>query len=302
MGEVTLHEAKGDKLPDETTYQRGEFLTFDNLAAFSEAVEAAAGVALDLASVVGLNTDFIDASDQYLLLNVKEYGGEDPNNLLFLTEDKVYAFSNKHPPLEAAKAFEDVLPKPFGKSTVLSFLFLNKVLGNHKQRLEVLINRVRKLEDSFDHVEYRSLALEFERFSDRLEEFHDLLLRLQERPYKQVETQYISFDYRVLIAESLSLQGRCRRRLSTIKELRQEYEMRATEELNQKLVKLNDVVKRLTALTVILMIPTLIASHFGMNFAYMPELRVWWAYPAVVIFQLVFMGIGFIVFRKIGWL
>jgi len=30
-------------------------------------------------------------------------------------------------------------------------------------------------------------------FSDRLEEFHDLLLGLQERRYKQVETQY-SFD------------------------------------------------------------------------------------------------------------
>ncbi len=67
-------------------------------------------------------------------------------------------------------------------------------------------------------------------------------------------------------------------------------------------LKLNDAVKKLTALTVILMLPTLIASHFGMNFAFMPELNLWWAYPAVVVFQIVFMGIGFAIFRKIGWL
>ena len=35
---------------------------------------------------------------------------------------------------------------------------------------------------------------------------------------------------------------------------------------------LNVVVKRLTAFTVILMIPTLIAGIYGMNFLYMPEL------------------------------
>jgi len=78
--------------------------------------------------------------------------------------------------------------------------------------------------------------------------------------------------------------------------------MRTTEELNERIVKLNDVVKKLTAITVILMLPTLIASHFGMNFAYMPELKMAWAYPAVIFFQIVFMGIGFLLFRRIGWL
>lgn len=288
-------------MPDQIAQQHKGFLTFNNLASFSEAIKAA-GVTLDLASVVELNTDFVNASDDYLLLNIKEYGADERNNLLFLTEDKVYAFSNNLPQALATKAFEDVLPKPFGKSTVFSFLFLNKVLDSHKQRLEDLTSKIRKIEDKFDYAGYRSLALEFERFNDRLEEYHDLLLRLQERHYKQVETQYISFDYRVLIAESLSLQGRCRRRSNTLKELRQEYEMRATEELNVRIVRLNDIVKKLTAITVIFMIPTLIASHFGMNFAYMPELKVWWAYPAVVGFQILFTGIGFVIFRKRGWL
>jgi len=50
------------------------------------------------------------------------------------------------------------------------------------------------------------------------------------------------------------------------------------------------------------MLPTLIASHFGMNFQYMPELSVAWAYPAVIAIQVILMGVGLILFRKIGWL
>jgi len=297
-----IHQTGEGEVAAKGIVQKSEFQLFSDIASFSKAVESATGLILDFASLTELTTDFIQASDQYLILNVKEYGSKQPDNLLFLTEDKAFAFSSKYPPLTIVKAFEDVLDKPFGKSTILSFLILGKVLENHKQQLETLIKRIRELEDNFDHAVYRNLSLEFARFSDRIEEFHDLLLGLQERRYKQVETQYISFDYRVLIAESLSLQGRCRRRLSTLKELRQEHEMQATEEVNQRLVKLNDVVKRLTAITIILMLPTLIASHFGMNFEYMPELHIWWAYPTVIGAQLAVIAAFVIVFRKIGWL
>ena len=43
---------------------------------------------------------------------------------------------------------------------------------------------------------------------------------------------------------------------------------------------LNVIVKRLTAFTVILMIPTLIAGIYGMNFHFMPELEWQIGYPA----------------------
>jgi magnesium transporter len=78
--------------------------------------------------------------------------------------------------------------------------------------------------------------------------------------------------------------------------------MKSTEELNQKIVKMNDILKKLTSITVILMLPTLIASHFGMNFLNMPELRIAWVYPAVIGAQIVIMGVFFFIFRKIGWL
>jgi Mg2+ and Co2+ transporter CorA len=278
------------------------FKFFPDIESFAAAIESSFGFTFDLQSVRELNTDFSQVTSQYLLLDIKEYNSDKPDNLLFMTEDMVFICSHNAPSLSMIDEFEDILQKSFGKSTIAAFLVINKVMENHIQQLELLGKGIRSLEVNFEHDTYRSLSLEFERYSDRLEEFHDLILGLQERRFKQVETQYISFDYRVLIAESQSLQARCRRRLNYLKDLRQDHELKSTEELNQKIVRMNDILKKLTSITVILMLPTLIASHFGMNFLHMPELRIWWVYPAVIVAQIVIMGVFFIIFRKIDWL
>ncbi|MBI4187999.1 MAG: magnesium transporter CorA family protein [Chloroflexi bacterium] len=300
MSESVPYAAKVEGVSTRISDWPDGFLIFDDLASFSRAVAAETGRVFDFASVVQLATDLVQSSDKYLLLNIKEADGE--NDLLFLSEEKAYIFSSKSPLLESVKTFSDVLPKPFGRSTILTFVILDKALDSYKQQLEIFIERSRKLEGDFDYVEYRNLALALEHFNDGLEGLHDVLLRLQGSKYKQVESRYIAFDYDILIAESMGLQSRARRRLAVLIGIRQDHDTRATEELNQKIVNLNDVVKKLTAITVILMIPTLIASHFGMNFAFMPELKIWWAYPTVVIAQFMFMGAGIVLFRRIGWL
>ncbi len=289
--------AGGDELQPEELFQ-----SLPDIDSFARAIKSSFGVEFDLASLLELNTDFSQVSSQYLLLNIKEYNSNKPDNLLFLTEDKIFIYSQYAPSPVMVKEFEDILEKPFGKSTIIAFLVINQILDKHIQQLETLGKGIRKLEEDFNHEEYRALTREFERFSDRLEEFHDLVIGLQERRYKQVETQYIVFDYRVLIAESQSLQARCRRRLANLKDLRQDHEMKSTEELNTKIINLNNVLKKLTSITVILMLPTLIASHFGMNFIHMPELQIWWVYPLVIGAQFAIMGVFFFIFKKIGWL
>ncbi len=283
-------------------------ISFNSITDFSNSIADVIGMDFNLNSVTELNTDFIQSSERYLLLNVKEYKKEQNedlnlnNNILFLTGDKVYFYSQEPLMLDALKEFQESLQKPFGKSTALTFITLDRVLASYNRRLNILSDDLIKLEGEFSHNEYLRIGMEMERFSDRLDEFRTLLIKLQERRYKQVETSYISFDYGILIAEASTLQGRSRRRLATLQALRQDFEMRTTEELNQRVVKLNDVVKKLTAITVILMLPTLIASHFGMNFAYMPELRIPWVYPTVIAIQFVLMGVGLFIFKKIGWL
>jgi len=87
MGETINQGAKEREVAAETTYRTGQFQVFDDLVSFSKAIETAAGVTFDLAALIQLNTDFAEASEQYLLLNIKEYGVEKPDNMLFLAED-----------------------------------------------------------------------------------------------------------------------------------------------------------------------------------------------------------------------
>jgi Mg2+ and Co2+ transporter CorA len=301
------NDKEDEHMTDNSFFTNG-IHAYDNLADFANAITKVTGIDFKLDSVIGLNSDFSQSTEQYLLLNVKEYKkeqGEDlnlNNNLLFLTDDGVYFYSQEPLSMDTLKVFQDLLLKPFGKSTALTFVILDRALETYDSRLDILSNRLMKLEGEFSRNEYLRLGLEFERFSDRLDEFRSLLIKLQERRIKQVETSYISFDYGILIAEASSLQGRARRRLATLQAFREDYEMRNTEELNQRVIKLNDVVKKLTAITVILMLPTLIASHFGMNFAFMPELKIQWVYPLVIGVQFILMGAGIFLFKKIGWL
>ena len=65
---------------------------------------------------------------------------------------------------------------------------------------------------------------------------------------------------------------------------------------------LNAIMKRLTAFTVILMVPTLIAGIYGMNFDVMPELRWRLGYPVVLVaMAAVCLGI-YLWFRRRGWM
>jgi magnesium transporter len=62
---------------------------------------------------------------------------------------------------------------------------------------------------------------------------------------------------------------------------------------------LNQIVKRLTAVTVLLMVPTLIAGIYGMNFFFMPELELQYGYPAVLLAMLlIVIGLGWYMRRR----
>jgi len=65
--------------------------------------------------------------------------------------------------------------------------------------------------------------------------------------------------------------------------------------------KLNAVVRRLTAFTVILMVPTLLAGIYGMNFAFMPELGWPLGYPFALGLMAVAMVGAAVYFRRNDW-
>lgn len=92
MNEVTRPNHKnGGTVRPVTAETRAEVLFFQDLATFSQAVETATGVVFDFSSLTQLLTPFLgQPSDQYLIVNVKDCDGADPDNLLFLTQDDTH--------------------------------------------------------------------------------------------------------------------------------------------------------------------------------------------------------------------
>ncbi len=64
----------------------------------------------------------------------------------------------------------------------------------------------------------------------------------------------------------------------------------------------NRVIKIFTVVTVIFMPPTLIASAYGMNFKFMPELDELWGYPFAILLMFLSSAMTLLFFRRKKWL
>jgi magnesium transporter len=72
--------------------------------------------------------------------------------------------------------------------------------------------------------------------------------------------------------------------------------------LSSATFRTNEVVKLLTMMASIFIPLTFLVGVYGMNFDYMPELRVWWAYPLVMGLMLA-IALGMLIwFRRKRWL
>jgi magnesium transporter len=278
-----------------------ELRIFSDLHEFSKSVEES-GFRFDFQSLRELTSTFMDYSEQHIVLSIKDYDLDDPDKILFLSEQKAFLYSKKPPPKQLFDSFSKLQTRPYGSSTILFFTVVDGIELSYKRRLDAIIASMRELETHYTVRRYHDLTIELERLADRLEDLLDIIIRVKERSIKIIQTKYISFDYSVLTAEVNTLLDRCRNRFNMLREIARDHQLQAANDLNRRMEKLSEVVRKLTALTIILMVPTVLTSHFGMNFAFMPELRVWYAYPIVVVAQIVSVVTAIVVFRRIKWL
>jgi magnesium transporter len=66
--------------------------------------------------------------------------------------------------------------------------------------------------------------------------------------------------------------------------------------------RMNEVMKVLTIIATIFIPLTFIAGIYGMNFQFMPELSLPWAYPAVWILMVIVAAVMLFFFRRRKWL
>ena len=67
-------------------------------------------------------------------------------------------------------------------------------------------------------------------------------------------------------------------------------------------VEQNMIIKAFTVAAAAFMPPTLVASIYGMNFKFMPELDLWFGYPLALLLIVISALIPYILFKKKGWL
>ena len=67
-------------------------------------------------------------------------------------------------------------------------------------------------------------------------------------------------------------------------------------------IEQNKIIKIFTVATVAMMPPTLIGTVYGMNFKFMPELELHYAYPIVLGVMVISIILPLVVFKKKGWL
>lgn len=67
-------------------------------------------------------------------------------------------------------------------------------------------------------------------------------------------------------------------------------------------IEQNKVIKIFTIMSVIFLPPTLIASIYGMNFRFMPELQWEFGYPFAVFLMVFSALLPLFIFKKKGWL
>jgi magnesium transporter len=67
-------------------------------------------------------------------------------------------------------------------------------------------------------------------------------------------------------------------------------------------IEQNNIIKIFSVAAVAMMPPTLIASIYGMNFQFMPELHESWGYPVVLAVMVISSIVPYVYFRRKGWL
>lgn len=168
---------------------------------------------------------------------------------------------------------------------------------------------VTRLEDTFEALEQGIFRDEFDRAAiERLYQIKRQVLRLRNAvsPVEDMCGQLIRLhedlvpkELRAYFRDIEDHASRLVRTLDVVREM-----LTTAVQVNLALVTVgqNEVVKRLAGWGAILAIPTVVFSLYGMNFDFMPELKVHYAYPAVIGVTAVACGALWRRLHRAGWI
>jgi magnesium transporter len=208
----------------------------------------------------------------------------------------------RSPAIEQTKGRFLVRPETVGKSVgALLYAVLDAIVDGYFPVIDELNDRVDELEDQLlgsasDPDGLRRLLglkrtmLELRRIVAPLRDVTNALLRREVPIIDDQAIPYLNdlYDHLVRVIDSLDL----------LRDL-----VAATLDANLAATNnsLNAVMKRLTAFTVVIMLPTLVAGIYGMNFHVMPELEWPFGYPLALGLMAATVVAAIAYFRRHGW-
>lgn len=186
-------------------------------------------------------------------------------------------------------------------SGLLAYLLIDAIVDDYLPLLDLLSERMDELEDSI-FVEFRAEAIEeifrikkkllfMRRSITPLRDVFNTLLRREQSIFPRETHVYFQdvFDHLIRVAD-------------TIDTLRDLLASTMDAYLSVSGNRMNQVMKRLTSISTILMSATLIAGIYGMNFFFMPELT--WRYGYVLaLLSMLVIGLALYAYlKKVKWL
>ncbi|MFH0817258.1 MAG: CorA family divalent cation transporter [Candidatus Micrarchaeota archaeon] len=274
---------------------------FDDFEKFQEKAREC-GITNDLAKLRELDILFYEVYDEYMVISFVAFESK-LNKIVVLSKNNSLVFPSAAAELKRVKIGKMKTGSRYLESTMCAYAVLRKAVENYTSHFDWMRKEMNQMEtgpldmDRLDDIERKA-----RRFRDLVEDLHGFLIKIEEKEVPFINVKAFPFEFDILRAEVQHLNDRATNMRREVDIMRTRLEMRQTGELNKRIEKLTDIMKKLTALTVIFMIPNIISSHFGMNFRYMPELYIPEAYPVLLVGTLVLILIAALLFRKLEWL
>lgn len=220
------------------------------------------GVNEDLRALLTLNLIFFERYEDYSVVSVRDYS-EAPNNVLVLSKDKTLLYSEKQITQRDFRLFKYTVQKTYGESTALTLLVLKEVLKSYSKHFDKLNAEIDSYSGVKDLEKIEHTTVDLRKLTVDVEDFQNLLYTLEDRKVREFRTEYVEYDYDLVLAHTQHLLDRCRNHLQELRDLRSEVEVRATSDLNRSIKGLTVVMMFLTIITVVLTVPNTVATVFG---------------------------------------
>jgi magnesium transporter len=223
---------------------------------------------------------------------------------IILSKNNVLCFQESDSPI-----FDDILKravKSVGRirhsgTDYLTYALLDIIVDRYFLVLEILGEQIEDLEDTLIQTASTELLQDIYRLKRSV-----LLMRRHIWPFREVVFRF-NRDEVYLIEESTQLYLRdLYDHVLRVTDYLETYRDSLTGALDIYLSsvsnRMNEVMKVLTVISTVFIPLTLIASIYGMNFVYMPELSFELGYPIILISMLVITLVLIYFFRRIRWI